>query len=190
MVRYDEVMTLTESGSRAPGGPLEFSVDEVLDRAIEVLDRAIEVFRDRGYEGSSVADIERGTGLNKSSIYNTFGSRHCRNVLNQRLSHLVDQGALDRIQYSEHPPRFDYVLTEQGRDLWPVLVALQQWGDRWRAPAGPPLQLVHRECGHVAELVPVCSHCSEPVTAGNVTVVRGPGADVSRPTAVEISNAS
>ena len=82
-----------------------------------------------------------------------------RNVLNQRLSHLVDEGVFERVAYNEHPPRYDYVLTEQGRDLWPVVVALRQWGDRWRAPDGPPLQLVHRECGHIAELIPVCAHC-------------------------------
>ena len=76
-----------------------------------------------------------------------------RNVLNQRLSHLVDEGVFERVAYNEHPPRFDYVLTEQGRDLWPVVVALRQWGDRWRAPDGPPLQLVHRQCGHITELV-------------------------------------
>ena len=53
---------------RSPGRPREFEVDDVLDRAIEV-------FRERGYEASSMADIERATGLNTSSIYNTFGSK-------------------------------------------------------------------------------------------------------------------
>ena len=100
-----------------------------------------------------------------------------RNVLNQRLSYLVEEGVLERVAYSEHPPRFDYVLTDQGRDLWPVVVALRQWGDRWRAPNGPPLQLVHRECGHVAELVPVCSHCAAPVGSTDVTAVAGPGVE-------------
>ena len=98
-----------------------------------------------------------------------------RNVLNQRLSHLVDEGVLERVAYSEHPPRFDYVLTDQGRDLWPVVVALRQWGDRWRAPNGPPLQLVHRGCGHVTELIAVCSHCAAPVGSTDVTAVAGPG---------------
>jgi DNA-binding HxlR family transcriptional regulator len=98
-----------------------------------------------------------------------------RNVLNQRLSHLVDEGVFERIAYNEHPPRFDYVLTDQGRDLWPVVVALRQWGDRWRAPDGPPLQLVHGECGHIAELVPVCAHCGDVVGPTDVSVVAGPG---------------
>ena len=92
-----------------------------------------------------------------------------RNVLNQRLAHLVDEGVLERVRYSEHPPRFDYVLTEQGRDLWPVIVALRQWGDHWRAPDGPPVQLVHRACGHVAELIPVCSECGTTFGPGDVT---------------------
>jgi len=56
------------TGVRSPGRPREFEVDDVLDRAIEV-------FRERGYEASSMADIERATGLNTSSIYNTFGSK-------------------------------------------------------------------------------------------------------------------
>ena len=98
-----------------------------------------------------------------------------RNVLNQRLSHLVDEGVFERVAYNEHPPRFDYVLTDQGRDLWPVVVALRQWGDRWRAPDGPPLQLVHRECGHIAELVPVCAHCREPVGPTDVSAIAEPG---------------
>ena len=61
---------------RSPGRPREFDVDDVLDRAIEV-------FRERGYEASSMADIERATGLNTSSIYNTFGSK--RTLFNRSL---------------------------------------------------------------------------------------------------------
>jgi AcrR family transcriptional regulator len=61
-------MTAPVRGTRPPGRPREFDIDEVLDRVIEV-------FRERGYEASSMADIERATGLNASSIYNTFGSK-------------------------------------------------------------------------------------------------------------------
>lgn len=92
-----------------------------------------------------------------------------RNVLTNRLTHLVEEGIFERVAYSEHPERFDYVLTEQGRDLWAVIVALRQWGDRWRAPDGPPLELVHRDCGHIAEIVGVCSHCRVPVGPNDVT---------------------
>jgi DNA-binding HxlR family transcriptional regulator len=99
-----------------------------------------------------------------------------RNVLNQRLNHLVDAGVLERVEYCEHPPRYDYRLTPMGKDLWPVLTTMRQWGDRWRAPDGPPLELVHKACGHVSEIVATCSVCGEPVTSRGMRAVRGPGA--------------
>jgi DNA-binding HxlR family transcriptional regulator len=99
-----------------------------------------------------------------------------RNVLNQRLSHLVDSGVLERVPYCEHPPRSEYRLTAKGKDLWHVLTAMRQWGDRWEAPEGPPLELVHRQCGHVAEMVPTCSACGETLSGRDVRAVAGPGA--------------
>jgi DNA-binding HxlR family transcriptional regulator len=99
-----------------------------------------------------------------------------RNVLNQRLARLVDQGVLARIAYSEHPPRYDYRLTAKGRDLWAVLTAMRQWGDRYAAPDGPPLQIVHRDCGQVADAVMTCSECGQPMGPDNVKAVGGPGA--------------
>jgi DNA-binding HxlR family transcriptional regulator len=98
-----------------------------------------------------------------------------RNVLNQRLAHLVDSGVLERVPYSEHPPRFDYRLTDKGRDLWPVLTAMRQWGDQWEAPDGPPIEVVHKGCGHVAQIVTVCSECGDPVNGRDVRAVSGPG---------------
>src|SRR3712207_8670659 len=53
-----------------------------------------------------------------------------RNVLNARLHRLVEAGVLERRRYQERPPRYEYRLTEMGRDLWPAVVALMQWGDR------------------------------------------------------------
>jgi DNA-binding HxlR family transcriptional regulator len=99
-----------------------------------------------------------------------------RNVLNERLGHLVDAGVLERVAYCEHPPRFDYRLTTKGRDLWPVLTAMRQWGDRWEAPDGPPIEIVHKACGHITEIIPTCSACGEAVAARDVRAVAGPGA--------------
>ena len=99
-----------------------------------------------------------------------------RNVLNQRLQHLVDHGVLERVPYSEHPPRHEYRPTAKGRDLWRVADAMRQWGDRWTAPAGPPVELLHTTCGHRTELVPHCGHCGAPVEPAEVTPVPGPGA--------------
>ena len=99
-----------------------------------------------------------------------------RNILNQRLGRLVEAGVLTKVRYSEHPPRYDYRLTEKGRDLWPVLTTMRQWGDRYAAPGGPPLQLVHDGCGEVSEAVMVCSVCGESLGARNVRAAAGPGA--------------
>lgn len=98
-----------------------------------------------------------------------------RNVLNQRLGHLVDAGVLERVPYCEHPPRYDYRLTAKGKDLWPVLTAMRQWGDAWEAPDGPPLEIVHRTCGHVAHVVTTCSECGEAMALRDVKAVAGPG---------------
>ena len=99
-----------------------------------------------------------------------------RNILNQRLTKLVDDGVLERVPYQDNPPRSNYRLTEKGRDLWHVLTAMRQWGDRWAAPDGPPLKMRHTTCGRVVKAVAVCSHCGEPLSPRSVTVEPGPGA--------------
>ena len=100
-----------------------------------------------------------------------------RNILQTRLATLVEGGVLMRVRYSEHPPRDEYRLTPKGRDLWPVVNAMRQWGDRYAAPSGPPLELVHAGCGEVTEAVQTCAHCGEAMTAKDVRAVRGPGRD-------------
>jgi DNA-binding HxlR family transcriptional regulator len=99
-----------------------------------------------------------------------------RNILAQRLNHLVDGGILKRVAYSDHPPRSEYRLTRKGRDLWHVITAMRQWGDQWAAPGGPPVETRHAGCGHVVMAVPVCSHCGEPLDARSVTAGPGSGA--------------
>lgn len=100
-----------------------------------------------------------------------------RNMLSARLEHLVAEDVLVRVAYSERPLRHEYRLTQAGRDFFPAIVALLQWGDRL-APQdqGPPLRLFHRDCG--AELKPqvVCSACKAPILAHDVLVTDGPGA--------------
>ncbi|SDH58053.1 DNA-binding transcriptional regulator, HxlR family [Actinokineospora alba] len=53
-----------------------------------------------------------------------------RKTLTERLKSLVEHGVVERRQYSQHPPRFEYLLTDAGRGLLPVLIALQDWGTR------------------------------------------------------------
>ncbi len=98
-----------------------------------------------------------------------------RNILADRLDHLVDKGVLARVPYQDHPVRHDYRLTDKGRDLWLVLTALRQWGDRWEADEGPPVEIEHKGCGHVATVVPTCSSCGESLDARSVRARPGPG---------------
>jgi DNA-binding HxlR family transcriptional regulator len=99
------------------------------------------------------------------------------NVLSQRLATLSEEGIVERRRYSEHPERFEYRLTEKGAELLPVLWALLRWGDRWTAgEAGPPLELVHDDCGEVFHVIPTCSACGEEVRPGHVHGQAGPGA--------------
>ena len=98
-----------------------------------------------------------------------------RSILNQRLTRLVDQGVLSRVPYQEHPPRDEYRLTDKGRDLWPVVNAMRQWGDAWAAPDGPPVEIVHTGCGHISQAVPTCSHCGEALDPQAVRPVPGSG---------------
>jgi DNA-binding HxlR family transcriptional regulator len=99
-----------------------------------------------------------------------------RNILNHRLNRLVDNGVFERVAYQDHPPRSEYRLTDKGRDLWHVVMAMRQWGDRWAAPEGPRLDIRHVGCGQVVQAEPVCSHCGEPLDVRKVTAEAGPGA--------------
>ena len=99
------------------------------------------------------------------------------NILSQRLATLVEEGIAERRRYSEHPERFEYHLTEKGRELGPVLLAFMQWGDRHTAGrSGPPVQTVHTECGHAFHMVPTCSHCGEEIKPRTVRAELGAGA--------------
>jgi DNA-binding HxlR family transcriptional regulator len=86
-----------------------------------------------------------------------------RDTLAARLRTLAGAGILERRQYSDHPARFEYYLTDVGKDLYPVILTLRQWGDRHLAGAdGPPTVFTHR-CGHQLSARLVCESCGEPV---------------------------
>jgi DNA-binding HxlR family transcriptional regulator len=98
-----------------------------------------------------------------------------RNVLTDRLGTLVDEEILERRQYQERPPRFEYRLTEKGLDLYPLLVAVMKWGDKWKSDGKAPVRLVHNVCDHDADPKFVCSHCGEELAAREVRAEPGPG---------------
>jgi DNA-binding HxlR family transcriptional regulator len=105
-----------------------------------------------------------------------------RNVLQARLTKLVDQGVLERRLYHEHPPRHEYRLTDKGLDLWPTIVALMQWGDRHVASAaGPPVVLEHRGCGGSVDEHRICETCGARLTVRESRALPGPGASPDHP---------
>ncbi len=99
-----------------------------------------------------------------------------RSVLTARLRKLTEQGILERRAYSEHPPRFEYRLTDKGQDLFPIIAAMIGWGDAWApTPAGPPVVLVHDTCGNVTQPVLTCPHCHGEASPANTRSEDGPG---------------
>ena len=99
-----------------------------------------------------------------------------RNILQSRLTRLVEEGVLERRLYQERPPRHEYVLTAAGRDLLPVLIALMRWGDAHRAPDGPPTLIVHAGCGGNATASMTCERCGAELRARDLELKDGPGA--------------
>ncbi|HTU74636.1 MAG TPA: helix-turn-helix domain-containing protein [Trebonia sp.] len=90
-----------------------------------------------------------------------------RDRLAARLRALEAAGVIERRQYSDHPPRYEYSLTRSGDDLRPVLTALRTWGDRW-AVAAPPSTFVH-SCGHDLDPVTTCRHCGQEVRSSDLS---------------------
>ena len=100
-----------------------------------------------------------------------------RNVLSARLQRLVDEDILERRAYQESPPRHEYFLTQKGLDLWPALIALLHWGERYSpAPDGPRRLIVHKECGGEVSERGICEACGKVLTARDAKQVPGPGA--------------
>ena len=105
-----------------------------------------------------------------------------RATLIARLRKLTEQGLLHKAQYSPNPPRYEYRLTRIGFDLYPVMIALMRFGDKWLAGTkGPPLDLIHTTCGHHCHPLIACSHCGEEVLFGSVVSRDGTGAGRARP---------
>lgn len=106
-----------------------------------------------------------------------------RHVLADRLGRLVEAGVLKKVPYQDNPPRYEYRLTEMGRDLYPVLLALTAWGDKWLDEGrGAPLEYLHTTCGHKFRPTMVCSACEQVLHPHDVTPMAGPG--LAAPTVV------
>lgn len=94
-------------------------------------------------------DIQAQTGASSTTV-------------SARLKHLIHEGIVQRAQYNDNPPRSEFRLTRKGAELWPVIVTIMQWGDRWlRGRSQAPLQIEHGTCGHTEGYKLVCRHCGD-----------------------------
>ena len=135
-------------------------------RTLEVVGErwSLLVIRDAFMGVRRFEDFQRGLGIS-------------RNVLAARLTHLVELGVMRRVQYNERPPRFEYRLTQRGLDLFPVIMAMHDFGDRHAPPPlGPSRVFRHRDCDGLVDQRHVrCTVCGEDVTARTIYVEDGPG---------------
>lgn len=97
-------------------------------------------------------------------------------MLTSRLKSLVEAGILERKRYQEHPPRYEYVLTDLGRSLRPVLVALAAWRNAQLAPQERAMILVDARTGHEVEPVVVDAATGERVDGPQYVYAAGPSA--------------
>lgn len=99
-----------------------------------------------------------------------------RHVLTDRLNRLVEADILKKVPYQEKPARHEYRLTDKGKDLYPVVLSLMAWGDKWMDKGrGVPLHVHHSRCGHNTTPLTVCSECREPLNPREVVMIAGPG---------------
>jgi DNA-binding HxlR family transcriptional regulator len=126
-------------------------------RALEVVGErwTILILRDAFLGVRRFDDFQRSLGV-------------ARNVLQTRLKRLVDEGLLERRCYQERPVRHEYRLTPRGEDLWPVLLALMEWGDRHRAGGETAPRALHRACGGVLTQRCTCTACEAEIGIADV----------------------
>jgi DNA-binding HxlR family transcriptional regulator len=98
------------------------------------------------------------------------------NMLARRLSALVDAGLLQRHRYSQRPPRYEYILTEKGRDFRPVLIAMTAWGNRHFAPEGASVLLVDKKTKRAVDPVLVDRRSGRPLNERDFVFAAGPAA--------------
>jgi DNA-binding HxlR family transcriptional regulator len=99
------------------------------------------------------------------------------NILSARLKKLVKSGIMKRVRLKEHRGRFEYVLTDKGRDFFPAYLALKKWGDAWLAElAGPQVVFTDRASGRPIEMPQLLSSQGAPLSLEDTEVIAGAGA--------------
>ena len=100
-----------------------------------------------------------------------------RHLLADRLKKFVKFGVLRKVKYQDRPARYEYILTQRGLDLYPIVMSIVHWGDTHMVDErGRPLLHQHKSCGKDFDPVMICSECGEPLNAKQVHTHPGPGA--------------
>jgi DNA-binding HxlR family transcriptional regulator len=123
-------------------------------RTVELLGDAwtLLIMREMFLAGRRFDELQRQTGA----------SPH---ILSQRLKRLEGAGVVRREAYSERPPRHEYRLTAMGRELWPVIISMKQWGDKWFDDTTTHVEITHKGCGATVMPHMICPDCGEPMLA-------------------------
>jgi DNA-binding HxlR family transcriptional regulator len=121
------------------------------------------VIREAFFGVRRFADFEANLGISK-------------NVLTNRLGHLVKHGVLERVDAGQHGTRYEYALTRMGKDLATVMTALRQWGDRWITPGKEPLVVFDRRTGRPIPQLRIRGEDGELLRAEHMEPRPGPGA--------------
>ncbi len=127
---------------------------------------AVLVIRDLSFGLSRYDELQASTGIPAATLA-------------ARLKQLVAAGIVETRRYQERPPRDQYRLTAKGRDLWMVMLALREWGDRWDASGfgAPTVETVDKDSGRPLRLALVDAETGQAVPARQATLKPGPGAD-------------
>lgn len=120
------------------------------------------MLKNRKFDG-----IAAQTGISESSLAT-------------RLKTLETAGIVEKRAYQERPVRYEYRATERGADLWPALVALTNWGDRWLGRKTPPVTYDCNACGEDARPHITCTHCGTGLRPQSVTPVQAPAMQKDR----------
>lgn len=138
-------------------------------RALEIIGEwwTLLIVREAFFGTKRFSDFEKNLGVAK-------------NVLSNRLSKLVEAGIMLRSPVTGRGNPQDYTLTDKGRDLFPVVIALMQWGDRWiNGPDRAPIRLLDRETGEEISQIQVCTAGGKALSLRDAIVVPGPGANAA-----------
>jgi DNA-binding HxlR family transcriptional regulator len=177
LMNRTEVAAGKKAGRRAPKAPARKT--------------AVKVLRERNCSVGRTIDVIGGDGWTfmvlRECYFNVRKFEKFQQILGlprttlaARLNSLTFQGLLRQVQYSDKPPRYEYALTKMGINLYPVMLALMTFGDRWLAgKEGKPLQLVHNVCGKKCSALVVCSECKQELKANRVSYRDGPGGGTS-----------